>query len=275
MLWFTGKKERKRNRKLAEAAKAQADVLEETIPAMVTIKRVTENGNSQPTVTITLKGSTPDQDKLLYTLVNGTETESKQIPQPETNNKSDKQRKTEAAAPATKKKTKKNKVEPPVQPQPSKNTNTPTIITKELKVTLALDPSNKKSENKKQNKVKNDVVTSASKPVRCNEKKEQEVNLPMLKLPPGKTFTFSKVNSNFAYFYYVFDYCILIAWLRYNDNESRRSDFEPNLQSNQPPGPASKFNNKRWKVRSDRRGHRKTYPTKLLVRSPGQEEKQT
>ncbi|XP_049826647.1 uncharacterized protein LOC109608344 isoform X2 [Aethina tumida] len=183
------KKERKRNRKLAEAAKAQADVLEETIPAMVTIKRVTENGNSQPTVTITLKGSTPDQDKLLYTLVNGTETESKQIPQPETNNKSDKQRKTEAAAPATKKKTKKNKVEPPVQPQPSKNTNTPTIITKELKVTLALDPSNKKSENKKQNKVKNDVVTSASKPVRCNEKKEQEVNLPMLKLPPGITIT--------------------------------------------------------------------------------------
>lgn len=38
---------------------------------MVTIKRVMEHSTSEPTVTITLKGSTPDKDKLLYTLVNG------------------------------------------------------------------------------------------------------------------------------------------------------------------------------------------------------------
>lgn len=38
---------------------------------MVTIKRVMEHSSSEPTVTITLKGSTPDKDKLLYTLVNG------------------------------------------------------------------------------------------------------------------------------------------------------------------------------------------------------------
>lgn len=38
---------------------------------IVTIKRVMEGGSKEPTVTITLKGSTPDKDKLLYTLING------------------------------------------------------------------------------------------------------------------------------------------------------------------------------------------------------------
>ncbi|PNF31508.1 hypothetical protein B7P43_G00807 [Cryptotermes secundus] len=40
-------------------------------PQMVTIKRVMEGNGSEPTVTITLKGATPDKDKVLFTLVNG------------------------------------------------------------------------------------------------------------------------------------------------------------------------------------------------------------
>ncbi|XP_069688836.1 uncharacterized protein [Periplaneta americana] len=40
-------------------------------PQMVTIKRVMEANGAEPTVTITLKGATPDKDKVLFTLVNG------------------------------------------------------------------------------------------------------------------------------------------------------------------------------------------------------------
>lgn len=40
-------------------------------PQMVTIKRVMEANGSEPTVTITLKGATPDKDQVLFTLVNG------------------------------------------------------------------------------------------------------------------------------------------------------------------------------------------------------------
>ncbi|KAK7873317.1 hypothetical protein R5R35_011373 [Gryllus longicercus] len=42
-----------------------------TAPQMVTIKRVMEPNGAEPTVTITLKGATPDKDKVLFTLVNG------------------------------------------------------------------------------------------------------------------------------------------------------------------------------------------------------------
>ncbi|XP_065210983.1 transcription factor mef2A-like isoform X3 [Planococcus citri] len=40
-------------------------------PQMVTIKRVMQPNSSEPTVTITLRGSTPKEDKVLYTLLNG------------------------------------------------------------------------------------------------------------------------------------------------------------------------------------------------------------
>ncbi|XP_063221682.1 uncharacterized protein LOC134530617 isoform X2 [Bacillus rossius redtenbacheri] len=40
-------------------------------PQMVTIKRVIEPNGAEPTVTITLKGTTPDEDKVLFTLING------------------------------------------------------------------------------------------------------------------------------------------------------------------------------------------------------------
>ncbi|KAF6210460.1 hypothetical protein GE061_013566 [Apolygus lucorum] len=47
---------------------------------MVTIKRVMEPHDSEPTVTITLRGATPKQDKVLYTLFNGKVCESLKNP---------------------------------------------------------------------------------------------------------------------------------------------------------------------------------------------------
>ena len=44
-----------------------------TGPKMVTIRRVMAPFSSEPTVTITLKGSTPDKDKVLFMLKNGAE----------------------------------------------------------------------------------------------------------------------------------------------------------------------------------------------------------
>jgi hypothetical protein len=38
---------------------------------MVTIRRVMEPNGSDPTVTISMKGDTPEQDQLMFTLVNG------------------------------------------------------------------------------------------------------------------------------------------------------------------------------------------------------------
>jgi hypothetical protein len=40
-------------------------------PQMVTIRRVMEHNSAEPTVTITLKGDTPEKDTVLFTLVNG------------------------------------------------------------------------------------------------------------------------------------------------------------------------------------------------------------
>uniref|UniRef100_A0A1B6DDP5 FAM193 C-terminal domain-containing protein n=1 Tax=Clastoptera arizonana TaxID=38151 RepID=A0A1B6DDP5_9HEMI len=45
--------------------------LNEQVPQMVTIKRVMEPNSAEPTVTITLRGATPNEDKVLYTLLNG------------------------------------------------------------------------------------------------------------------------------------------------------------------------------------------------------------
>ncbi|CAH0561800.1 unnamed protein product [Brassicogethes aeneus] len=161
------KKERKRMKKNKTAGK-QADskpvndqVVEETIPAMVTIKRVAENGGQQPTVTITLKGSTPDQDKLLYTLVNGAD----KVDAPANNKKQ------EVLSNNNKKKNK-NRQEPAKQ-----------VLSKELKVTLALDPSTQSEGKKKKKKEK-----SAEQKVEVIERRE-EVSFPMLKLPPGITIT--------------------------------------------------------------------------------------
>ncbi|KAH1029964.1 uncharacterized protein LOC109540953 [Dendroctonus ponderosae] len=63
------KLKKQRQAKKRESLVLQKTTIEETIPAMVTIKRVPGGMNGTPLVTITLKGCTPDQDKLLTTLV--------------------------------------------------------------------------------------------------------------------------------------------------------------------------------------------------------------
>ena len=73
------KKERKKlRREIRKLEEAKANEPEqqpiqqsENQPQIVTIKRVMESNSAEPTVTITLKGQTPAQDKVLFTLVNG------------------------------------------------------------------------------------------------------------------------------------------------------------------------------------------------------------
>lgn len=69
----------KKNTQKKEAASSstQKSGLETKAPAqpqMVTIKRVMQPNSSEPTVTITLRGPTPKDDKVLYTLLNGQST---------------------------------------------------------------------------------------------------------------------------------------------------------------------------------------------------------
>ncbi|XP_015603385.1 uncharacterized protein LOC107271664 isoform X2 [Cephus cinctus] len=71
------KKERKKlKRELKKNEEAKVKEQEkpsqaENQPQIVTIKRVMESNSAEPTVTITLKGQTPAEDKVLFTLVNG------------------------------------------------------------------------------------------------------------------------------------------------------------------------------------------------------------
>nr|CAD7452856.1 unnamed protein product [Timema tahoe] len=57
--------------KKTEPPPARAKAEDQQPPQMVTIKRVIEPNGTEPTVTITLKGTTPDEDKVLFTLING------------------------------------------------------------------------------------------------------------------------------------------------------------------------------------------------------------
>lgn len=155
---------------------------------MVTIKRIAESGSSAPTVTITLKGSTPDQDKLLYTLVNGSDdASSKPAEQPETISNN-----------PTKNKKKKQK-----QPEPAPQLNqkhkpapvAPQVVTKELKVTVALDmnknqqTANSQTANQKsgKNNVKNQIEKCVTKQnTQKSNFNPDDLPIPMLRLPPGK-----------------------------------------------------------------------------------------
>lgn len=73
------KKERKRlRRQMKSMEEEKAKEPEQRVPPqpenqpqIVTIKRVMESNSAEPTVTITLKGQTPADDKVLFTLVNG------------------------------------------------------------------------------------------------------------------------------------------------------------------------------------------------------------
>lgn len=65
------RKEAKKLKKKKKAMAAMAAKGEEQAPQMVTIKRIMEPNSAEPTVTITLRGQTPNEDKVLYTLLNG------------------------------------------------------------------------------------------------------------------------------------------------------------------------------------------------------------
>lgn len=158
-------------------------VMEETIPAMVTIKRVVENGCSTPTVTITLKGSTPDQDKLLYTLVNGADNNS---------NKSNEMTDTNTHN-ALKKKKKQQK-----QPNPNEKSSeltTPEVVTKELKVTVSVEMNKNQQSNNAANKksIENNTKSGNDKKMKQSNINpslhQHDLPLPILCLPPGITIT--------------------------------------------------------------------------------------
>lgn len=178
--------------------------MEETIPAMVTIKRLVQSNDAVPTVTITLKGSTADQDKLLYTLVNqrtgGNDAQS-------TENKKNKKNKdtgTNGQSGTTvnlevKSLNKKNKN------KNDKSNHQNNVIAKEVRLTLAVDPTsngnvsdvkknkvttnNKQSDKTNNNKSKTEAKNKTNTNIIKAINKEGDINIPMLKLPPGITIT--------------------------------------------------------------------------------------
>ncbi|XP_056645374.1 putative autophagy-related protein 11 [Diorhabda sublineata] len=164
-----------------ESPEEKSRVIEETIPAMVTIKRVVENGCSTPTVTITLKGSTPDQDKLLYTLVNGADN---------TSNKSNEMVDTKTNK-ALKKRKKQQKQAKPKSTEPA----APEVVSKELKVTVSVEmnknqqsnnAANKKSLENNTKKVDDKIMKQSNTNPSLHQ---NDMPLPILCLPPGITIT--------------------------------------------------------------------------------------
>lgn len=200
---FSVKEAKKIKQKMRKAARS--GLMEETIPAMVTIKRVVENENSLPTVTITLKGSTPDQDKLLYTLVNGNDSETKDNNAQDSDKKKGKNQNTEAKSGKKENSNgskKKNKSDTNKSKQP-----TSTVITKELKVTLAVDPTPPDTKKNKQQNINNkqtiqQINTRNSngnkQEAKVTRNKDADINIPMLKLPPGNKKTISCLLNFFG-----------------------------------------------------------------------------
>ncbi|KAK9890017.1 hypothetical protein WA026_008825 [Henosepilachna vigintioctopunctata] len=164
-----------------------SNIIEEMIPAMVTIKRSMENGDNRPTVTITLKGSTPDQDKLLYTLVNGnTEHNKKDI------NYAVKSKKNKKQSNAIEQKTEHLVKLQVLRKDSNKGSNgkASNPIDKEVKVSFTVNNSiNDKSMNA-------ELEKSNKKHVKVENKKNTELDLPFLRLPPGITIT--KVDGSLS-----------------------------------------------------------------------------
>ncbi|XP_072387260.1 uncharacterized protein [Diabrotica undecimpunctata] len=156
-------------------------VIEKTIPAMVTIKRVTGGGNNSPTVEITLKVSTPEDHKLMYTLLNG----------------SDNCNKTEVIHKPNKGYKKKKKAKSFIE-RLKESEKIPQVITKELKVTVVLDMMNKQQNNKpsstEPNKLSNTKrIVESKKGIKINDRKQslshEDLLVPNILIPPGITIT--------------------------------------------------------------------------------------
>ncbi|KAL3289745.1 hypothetical protein HHI36_023142 [Cryptolaemus montrouzieri] len=162
----------------------RSEFIEETIPATVTIKRSVENGDKRPTVTITLKGSTPDQDELFCTLVNS---------HTESNNKEDKDGQTKSKKNKKCTKAKDQKSEHFVKlhvlrknTEKTKNGKSNNLSGKEVKVSFTVSNSNNVNANA-------DFGTNNTKQIEVENKKNNDLDLPFLKLPPGITIT--KING--------------------------------------------------------------------------------
>ncbi|XP_076261851.1 uncharacterized protein LOC143197350 isoform X1 [Rhynchophorus ferrugineus] len=125
------KLKKKRQALKRQELERQKNTIEETIPAMVTIKRTPGLDNDLPSVTITLKGYTPDQDRLLTTLIDKSEAEILNEPQASNKNlvqtKSGKKKKSAA---------KLNELQSDAVKEVREE---PKIIAKNVKVTLAVD----------------------------------------------------------------------------------------------------------------------------------------
>lgn len=79
------KKLKKEMKKLEEAKESENAAQTESQPQIVTIRREINSNSAEPTVTITLKGQTPAEDKVLFTLVNGQTKEPSHKPDQEQN----------------------------------------------------------------------------------------------------------------------------------------------------------------------------------------------
>lgn len=182
----------KKKLKKARQAEKRANMIQENIPAVVTIRRVPGGENGTPSVTITLKGCTPVQDKLLTKLVEPKvevqnlifESNQALPPDPKDGKKKNK---------GPKPKPRRGPYKKPAPPEPPVSK----IIARDVKVTLAVDPTpdislSPLSENRpKVKEVK-----------REREPTEAEIKaLGNLRLPPGITITKVEgpVNANKNY----------------------------------------------------------------------------
>lgn len=135
-------------------------------------------------MTVTLKGSHPDQEKLFYTLVKSEEGKIANNTKMKTQTQNEK---SENQKNANKKK--KNKTEEIQSTNNQANTNNSHIIAKDVKVTLAVDPNATTNSNSKKNKKNNDINKKAkSEEIRKESKVDDGISLP-IRLPPGITIT--------------------------------------------------------------------------------------
>lgn len=175
---------------------------------MVTIKRIMEGSNKEPTVTITLKGSTPDKDKLLYTLVNGqTDSCKEEEKTPELSNRQKKKlKKLEEQA----KKELEALVTGTQSLKISQSSNSKDSVKTNNKQNNKTQQSSNKTNSNKTNSNKNKINEDKAVTVSLHSKTETMLNLQMLKLPPGITITKvegptvnRKVNITVSNFYKV------------------------------------------------------------------------
>ncbi|CAG9762782.1 unnamed protein product [Ceutorhynchus assimilis] len=169
-------KEKKKLKKLRQAQKRlQNGMIEETFPAMVTIKKGTGKENTPPSLTVTFQGCTATQEKLLTSLVETQQDESSND-------------KTKGGNKQTKNNNSKPKQEAAKLPQLS---NGPRVISKNVNVALAVRieqepvgiPTGAKSEEKSTKK--------SQEKVKCERglTRKEFKSFGNLVLPPGITLT--------------------------------------------------------------------------------------